>query len=411
MLGALDETGRITDHGRTLSRVPAHPRIAHMITTAGENATLPAALLGERDILQKSGQSDFTKRIQAIVDDESNVPKSTRNRIKSEAKRLNRFTAQNGPRYSVAQMLTLAFPDRIGARRVGKAPRFILSGGKGAIMRDEDALASERYIVAIELDGDPREAQIRLALPITEGEIRDLFHDQIHWQSVCEWSKRDGRVVARKREYFGTVILNDQIWKDVGDAELATAMLDGVRELGLTLTPSTARFLARVRLAADDFPGFDEGTLLQELDDWLFPFLTGVTTSEAWRTFDITPALKSRLNWDQQSKLDRLAPSHFTTPLGRKIPIDYDGEHPQIALRLQEMFGQVTHPQVVGKPLRVTLLSPAGRPVQTTLDIPGFWATSYTDVRKDMRGRYPKHPWPEDPTQADPTLRAKPRGT
>ena len=169
--------------------------------------------------------------------------------------------------------------------------------------------------------------------------------------------------------------------------------------------------MARVRLAPDHFPGFDEGTLLQELDDWLSPYLTGITTSGAWRKFDITPALKARLNWDQQNKLDRLAPSHFTTPLGRKIPIDYDGEHPQIALRLQEMFGQITHPQVVGKPLRVTLLSPAGRPVQTTLDIPGFWATSYADVRKDMRGRYPKHPWPEDPTQADPTLRAKPRGT
>jgi len=305
----------------------------------------------------------------------------------------------------------LAFPDRIGARRTGKAPRFILSGGKGAIMREEDALASQRYIVAIELDGDPREAQIRLALPITEGEIRDLFDDQIHWKTVCEWSKRDGRVLARKREYFGTLILNDQIWKDVGDAELATAMLDGVREMGLTLTPSATRFLARVRLAPDDFPGFDEGTLLLELYDWLLPYVTGVTTSEAWRKFDITAALKARLSWDQQSKLDRLAPSHFTTPLGRKIPIDYDGEHPQIALRLQEMFGQVTHPQVVGKPLRVTLLSPAGRPVQTTLDIPGFWATSYADVRKDMRGRYPKHPWPEDPTQADPTIRAKPRGT
>ena len=411
MLGALDQTGRITDHGRALSRVPAHPRIAHMITKAGEDATLPAALLGERDILQKSGQSDFTTRIQAIVDDNSNVPKPTRNRIKSEAKRLTRFTAPNGPRYSVAQMLALAFPDRIGARRSGKAPRFILSGGKGAIMRDEDALATQRYIVAIELDGDPREAQIRLALPITEGEIRDLFDDQIRWHNVCEWSKRDGRVLARKREYFGTLVLNDQIWKDVGDEELATAMLDGVRELGLTLTPSAERFLARVRLAPDEFAGFDEETLLNELDDWLLPYLTGVTTSEAWRKFDITAALKARLSWDQQSKLDRLAPSHFTTPLGRKIPIDYDGEHPQIALRLQEMFGQVTHPQVVGKPLRVTLLSPAGRPVQTTLDIPGFWATSYADVRKDMRGRYPKHPWPEDPTQADPTLRAKPRGT
>ena len=308
-------------------------------------------------------------------------------------------------------MLALAFPDRIGARRTGQAPRFILSGGKGTIIREEDALATQRYIVTIELDGDPREAQLRLALPITEGEIRDLFDDQIHWRNVCEWSKRDGRVLARKREYFGTLILSDQIWNDVGDVELATAMLDGVRELGLALTPSAARFLARVRLATDAFPGFDEGTLLQELDDWLLPYLTGVTTSEAWRKFDITAALKARLSWDQQSKLDRLAPSHFTTPLGRKIPIDYDGEHPQIALRLQEMFGQVTHPQVVGKPLRVTLLSPAGRPVQTTLDIPGFWATSYADVRKDMRGRYPKHPWPEDPTQADPTLRAKPRGT
>ena len=411
MLGALDETGRITDHGRALSRVPAHPRIAHMITIAGEDATLPAALLGERDILQKSGQSDFSKRIQTIVNDDPNVPKPTRNRMKSEAKRLTRFTGQNDPRYSVAQMLALAFPDRIGARRTGKTPRFILSGGKGAIMREEDALATQRYIVAIELDGDPREAQIRLALPIPEGEIRDLFDDQIHWKNLCEWSKRDGRVVARKREYFGTLILNDQIWKDVGDAELAEAMLDGVRDLGLTLTPSAARFLARVRLAPDAFPGFDKETLLQELDDWLLPYLTGVTTSEVWRKFDITAALKARLSWDQQGKLDRLAPSHFTTPLGRKIPIDYDGEHPQIALRLQEMFGQVTHPQVVGKPLRVTLLSPAGRPVQTTLDIPGFWATSYSDVRKDMRGRYPKHPWPEDPTQADPTLRAKPRGT
>ena len=158
----------------------------------------------------------------------------------------------------------------------------------------------------------------------------------------------------------------------MGDVELAAAMLDGVRELGLTRTPSAARFLARVRLAPDEFAGFDEGTLLQELDDWLLPYLTGVTTSEAWRKFDITPALKARLKLGSTKQIGSLAPSHFTTPLGRKIPIDYDGEHPQIALRLQEMFGQVTHPQVVGKPLRVTLLSPAGRPVQTTLDIPGF---------------------------------------
>ena len=411
MLGALDQQGRITDHGHKLSRVPAHPRIAHMISLAGEDAALAAALLGERDILWNSGQSDFSKRIQAINEAHTNVPKSTRNRIISDAKRLGRFAAKNTPPYSMAQMLALAFPDRIGARRSGKAARFILSCGKGAIMQDGDALATQRFIVAIELDGDPREAQIRLALPITESEIRDLFDNQIHWRNVCEWSKREGRVVARKREYFGSLVLNDQIWKDVDHSELSMAMLDGVRDLGLTMTPSAGRFLARVRLAPEDFPGFDTETLLNELDDWLLPYLVGVTSTENWRKFDITPALKSRLTWEQQNKLDRLAPSHFTTPLGRKIPIDYDGEHPQIALRLQEMFGQVTHPQVVGKPLRVTLLSPAGRPVQTTLDIPGFWATSYADVRKDMRGRYPKHPWPEDPTQADPTLRAKQRGT
>lgn len=411
MLGALDQAGRITDHGRILSRAPTHPRIAHMITVAGENATLAAALLGERDILRKSGQSDFAKRIKAIVDADPNIPKLTRNRIKSESKRLARFAAQHAPSYSMAQMLAMAFPDRIGARRAGKAARFILSGGKGAIMRDEDALASQRFIVAIELDGDPREAQIRLALPIPESEIRDLFDTQFGWRNICEWSKRDSRVVARRREYFGSLILNDQIWKDVDETTLAMAMIEGVRDLGLTLTPGAQRFLARMRLAPKAFPGFDDATLLSELDEWLLPFLTGITTTEAWRKFDITPALKARLSWDQQNKLDHLAPSHFTTPIGRKIPIDYDGEHPQIALRLQEMFGQITHPQVAGKPLRVTLLSPAGRPVQTTLDIPGFWATSYTDVRKDMRGRYPKHPWPEDPTQADPTLRAKPRGT
>jgi ATP-dependent helicase HrpB len=145
------------------------------------------------------------------------------------------------------------------------------------------------------------------------------------------------------------------------------------------------------------------------LEDWLLPHLTGVKTAEGWKRFDILNPLRAMLDWDQMQALDRAAPAHFTTPLGRQIPIDYSGETPEISLRLQEMFGQTTHPMVGRTPLRVTLLSPAGRPVQTTTDIPGFWASSYADVRKDMRGRYPKHPWPEDPTQADPTLRAKPR--
>ena len=141
------------------------------------------------------------------------------------------------------------------------------------------------------------------------------------------------------------------------------------------------------------------------------PHLGGVKTVEDWRGFDCLPALKARLDWPQQQRLDSDVPAHFTSPLGRKVPIDYGGDHPAISVRLQEVFGVTAHPQVGGRPLQITLLSPAQRPVQVTMDLPGFWASSYADVRKDMRGQYPKHPWPEDPTQADPTLRAKRRGT
>jgi ATP-dependent helicase HrpB len=189
-------------------------------------------------------------------------------------------------------------------------------------------------------------------------------------------------------------------------------MLDGVRDLGLNWTDAARRFAARVELVRDQddtLPDMREPALIASLDEWLLPHISGVKTAQAWKNFDMLDALRARLTWDQMQRVDAAAPAHFTTPLGRRIPIDYSGNMPEISLRLQEMFGQSTHPMVGRTPLRVTLLSPAGRPVQTTMDIPGFWASSYADVRKDMRGRYPKHPWPEDPTEADPTLRTKPR--
>ena len=154
-----------------------------------------------------------------------------------------------------------------------------------------------------------------------------------------------------------------------------------------------------------------EDALMATLEDWLLPHLSGVRSTADWKRFDILDALRARLDWGQMQALDRAAPAGFTTPMGRKVPIDYGSEAPEIAVRLQEMFGVTRHPTVGRTPLRVTLLSPAGRPVQTTTDLPAFWQTSYADVRKDMRGRYPKHPWPEDPTEATPTLRAKPRGS
>ena len=273
-------------------------------------------------------------------------------------------------------------------------------------------MGGHRLIVATDLDGDPREARIRKAAPLNDTELHDLFADQIAWHDVCLWSRREGRVLARRQQRFGALVLEDQPWGDAPFDAIATAMLDGVRQIGLSPTAAAKRFIARCALmSAQDatFPDFGDETLMDTLQDWLLPHLNGVRTSGDWKGFDITPALRLRLNWDQTQALDASAPGKFETPLGRSVPIDYSGAQPQIALRLQEVFGVTRHPTVAGQPLQMTLLSPAQHPVQVTTDLPGFWAGSYADVRKDMRAKYPRHPWPEDPTQADPTLRAKPR--
>jgi ATP-dependent helicase HrpB len=348
------------------------------------------------------------RRLRAIDTCDSRANRGALDRIRTEAKRLSKGLPK-GLGYSMAEMAALAYPDRIGLRRKGDAPRYVLSGGKGAIFADGDPLGGQRLIVATDLDGNPREAKVRQAIAISESEVRGLFTDQIAWAEVCAWSKRDRRVLTRKHERFGALVLDDRNWADAPPDAVAAAMIDGVRDLGLRLSPAAARFRARVQLVGGDLPAMDDDSLMAGLDDWLLPHLSGVRSADDWKRFDVLDALRAMLNWDQMQRLDRAAPAHFETPLGRKIPIDYDGDAPEITLRLQEMFGVTRHPMVGQTPLKVTLLSPGQKPVQTTMDIPGFWASSYADVRKDMRGRYPKHPWPEDPKQADPTLRAKPR--
>ena len=213
---------------------------------------------------------------------------------------------------------------------------------------------------------------------------------------------------------FGALVMDDRAWPEAPPEALARAALDGIRQIGLPWTNAARRLRARIALArSDDWPEVSDMALMATVEDWLLPHLAGMKTEADLRGLDLAPALAGLLTWDQAREMDRLTPAHYETPLGRRIPIDYDGEAPGIELRLQEMFGVTTHPTVGQNrlPLRITLLSPAQRPVQVTMDLPRFWATSYADVRKDMRGQYPRHPWPEDPTQADPTLRAKPRGT
>ncbi|KGM89212.1 ATP-dependent helicase HrpB [Roseovarius mucosus DSM 17069] len=420
MLGALEATGRITPHGKALAALPLHPRLAHMLTSAGPEAAMLAALLAERDPLGRGAPVDLALRLSAARDLRAfearhvhTVNRGPVERIKTEARRLAVQAKGRGQATrSDAECAALAYPDRIGLRRKGDAPRYVLSGGKGAVMPEGDPMGQTRLIVATDLDGDPREARIRQAIAISEAEIRGLFAERIVWQDVCLWDRRERRVVARKQERFGALVLDDRHWRDAPEERIARAMLDGVRDLGFNWSDPARRFVARVQLLRDggaDLPDMSEAALIETLDDWLLPYLRGVRSAPEWKKFDMLDALRARLDWDQMQMLDRAAPAQFTTPLGRKIPIDYSGEYPEITLRLQEMFGQTTHPTVGRTPLRVTLLSPGNRPVQTTLDLPGFWASSYADVRKDMRGRYPRHPWPEDPTEADPTLRAKPR--
>jgi ATP-dependent RNA helicase HrpB len=419
-LSALDGKGRITAHGRALAALPLHPRLGHMLITAGPDAAPLAALMGERDPL-RGAPCDLTLRLAALRDPAGfartrpfEVNRGVIENIRTEAKRL-RATVRGRPGKAApgaAAMAALAYPDRVGARRRGDAPRYVLSGGKGAVMRDGDPLNGAPFVVATDLDGDPREARIRLAAQISEAEIRALFADRIKWQDVCTWSRRERRVLARRQERLGALVLQDRIWKDAPDQAIAGAMLDGVRELGLRLNPAARRLVARVELARtrdDTLPDMSAHGLMDSLENWLLPMLGGMRSAEDWKRFDPLPALKAALTWTQTQQIDRIAPSHFTTPLGNRVPIDYSGEAPEIALRLQELFGVTRHPSSAGVALRITLLSPARRPVQVTRDLPGFWTGSYADVRKDMRARYPKHPWPEDPTKAVPTLRAKPR--
>lgn len=409
-LGALDGTGRITRHGRKLAALPVHPRIAHMLVSAGRQAAGLAALMEDRDPLRGAG-SDMTQRLRALHDPARSPPQArmTLERIRRESKRLSRLSATGTPPLTPGAMAALAYPDRIGIRRPGNLPRYLLSGGSGAILPEGDAMAAEPFLVATDLDGDGREAQIRLAVPVTESDLRNLYRDRIRITETVEWSSREGRILARIRERLGALILAERPLTTPDKDSLARAAWEGMRLEGLPWTPKAARLRARVRLLPNG-PDISDRTLLED-GDWLLPFLGKVRNRSDLKALDLTQPLLNLLGWDGQKALNQIAPASFTTPLGRQIPIDYDAETPSIEVRLQELFGLTAHPMIGRQPLRITMLSPGQKPVAVTTDLPGFWAGSYVDVRKDMRGRYPKHPWPEDPTGANPTLQAKPPKT
>jgi ATP-dependent helicase HrpB len=418
-LGGLDGAGRVTGHGRALAALPVHPRLGHMLLTAaaeggGRLAAELAALLEARDPLRGYG-ADLGLRLDALRGASPELAP-----IRAEATRLRRLAPGGaGSGLSAGAALSLAYPDRIAQRRPGAAPRYLLANGKGAALPVDDPLAAAPFLVAADLDGDRREAAVRLALGITEHEIRKFHADRLRRETVVEWSRREAAVLARERLRLGAIVLEERPWPAPPEA-VAAALAEGVRDLGLDAlpwTPATRRLRGRVEWlrahGAPELPAFSDATLLGELEAWLGPWLAGMSRASDLPRIDLAAALDARLGRAGRQRLDRLAPAVVAAPTGTRLAIDYGAAAPTVSVRLQEMFGVTRHPTVGADavPLVVELLSPAGRPVQTTADLPGFWRTSYAEVRRELRGRYPRHPWPEDPVNAEPTRRTKPRGS
>ena len=413
MLGAVNEQLQITKDGRLLSKIPLHPRLARIILVGGKDATLLASVLSNADPLNNINSSDINVRIAAIKNYQKQKSDSSYSLkipiIKEIMKEISRLSKHltNQSNYTVAQLAALAYPDRIGKRRKGEMPRYILSNGKGAIMAESDPLRSTPFLVACNLDGNLQEAKLRQFLPITLTEIKELFGSQIFSIQTCEWSKRQKKVLARQQKKLGQLTLEEKVWQDAPSNMIIDAMLEGVKQLGFFHSENAKTFLARVKMAGNKFPDMSDEKLMATRETWLAPFLSGIKSADEWKKFDGLKALQSILNWDETQLLEKLAPTYFITPLGRKIKITYENELPEISIRIQEMYGQKVHPKSGGIPIRVTFLSPAGRKIQTTTDIVSFWGSSYKDVRKDMRGRYPKHFWPEDPSESKATLKTK----
>jgi len=434
-LGALDAAGKVTKHGRTMQEFPAHPRLAHMMIKAAELRQAPlaaelAAILSDRDLLRTGGQArdtDLRTRLDALRGRGANLDRGTLERVQRAQRsflKLLDVDVRDGhaPTEHAAILVALAYPDRVGRRRAGGEGRFQLSNGRGAVFESTESVARQEFIVAVDLDDREREARIRLAIPLERQELLDIFAGELRRGDELAWDEKTETVVARRFVRFGELLIDEKPLTDVPRDASAAAMLQGVRSLGLDALPwddesrdflaraTFVRALARSDLA--DWPDFSREALAQDLD-WLEPFLDGITRRSQLARVPLLDALRARLTYDQQRRLDELAPTHIGLPTGSRTRIDYTSDNAPVAsMRMQEVFGLAATPRIGGGavPVTFTLLSPARRPLQVTRDLASFWRNAYVEVRKDMRGRYPRHYWPEDPLQAEPTRRVKPRG-
>jgi ATP-dependent helicase HrpB len=435
-LGALDDLGHVTPLGRQMAGLGLHPRLARMrLAARGREAVAMAArlaaLLSERDLARsRPGERDASldQRLELLAGREVAGLEADRGAL-ARVRRLatlwsDPLPPSAGTHVTVPDaglLLATAYPDRI-ARRRGDSPRYLLANGRGAAFPGPDALTRHEFLVIADLDAGEREARIHLAAPVAHGALAEALGDAVRRVDRVEWDRREAAVVARREWRYGALVLDEAPLRDPPREAQVAAMLVGIADLGLEALPwSRAARALQTRVAfvraslgaeaASKWPDLGDEALATTLADWLGPYLEGILRRDHLARLDLAAILFARLDHALQRELDRLAPTHLTVPSGSRLPIDYDSDPPRISVRLQEVFGMAATPRVAAGrvALALELLSPAQRPVQVTRDLESFWARGYAEVRKELKGRYPKHYWPEDPTTAEPTARARPR--
>ena len=445
-LGALDQQGRITPLGRKMAELPAHPRLGLMLLSAAEHGATSlslacdlAALLSERDISKgrersadiedrlhalavfRSEGSAAAKALEADTDGCRRVTQTSRQlreHLEKPARHREGKTAK--PTASPGELLALAFPDRIAQRRVAGQGQYKLTSGRGAVLPAHDRLSAHEYLAVAELDAGKTEGRIFLAAPLSKQALISLFSGRLQRKERVYWEEQSRTVRAQRLLLLDALVLEEAPLTRPSSEAVQAALLAGLRSLGLAALPwsDKARELQarmesmRLWQPEADWPDLSDDSLLQSLEQWLSPWLTGMRSAEQLKKLDLAAILAARLDWRQQNRLDREAPTHLTVPSGSRVRLRYTpGEPPVLAVRLQEMFGLADTPRVCHNtvPVLLHLLSPAQRPMQITQDLRGFWEGAYHEVKKELRGRYPKHHWPDDPWQAQPTSRIKPR--
>jgi ATP-dependent helicase HrpB len=422
-LGALDSDGGITEAGKAMRALPLPPRLARMVVEAAKSgaadeAASLAAVLVERGL---GGDAiDLSERIERLTRDRSRRGEDARRMARGWARLTGSSTRVDATNASAGALIALAYPDRIAKAR-GKPGEFLMANGRAASMEPHERLAKEPFLAIAEIAGRAAAARILAAAPMTLAEVEMAAGAAIETREETAFDKASASLRARRVRRLGAIALNEQSLPTPRTAEAAAILAEGVVSLGVgrlpwskALTQWRDRVMFLRRAGDDDWPDLSDAALAGSAKDWLAPFVEGKSALSDISAGDLGEALAAMLSWDKRRRLDAEAPTHFRAPTGNEVALDYEAEGgPALSIRVQELFGLSTHPAIAGGrvPLTLNLLSPAHRPIQITRDLPGFWKGSWAAVKTEMKGRYPRHVWPDDPANAAPTARAKPRGT